>query len=440
MRVINGILFIYHHPPMINAPTIMEHVDSFAKHSQFKIWTMNTEFGFPHRMGELQFKIIVLHYSLFGFVPTQLNPTQLSSKFLHYIEQCKESYKIAFFQDEHHYCQRRFNFLNSYNINCVYTLVEPAYFKDTYQKYTKVPKLIYNIPGYVSDDMIEKARKHSKPHHDRSIDVGYRGRQLLYYMGEGAQEKYVIGTQFKEHASKLGLKLDIKTEEETRLYGHSWYNFLGNCKACLGVEAGVSIFDTEDVARTEYEYLIRENPGMTFEQMSERLLKYYEWNIPYRTISPRHFESAAFRNCQILYEGKYSGIMEPMVHYIPLKKDFSNFDEVMQLFQNKQFCKQITDNCYRDIIASGKYNYRRFIDSFDQELLSTGFISDITQEEIWAVHKALELTPAYRIHKYLTRTTKRIIKAPYYHAYPGKKIIVSLGRPAFKLFERTINR
>ena len=294
MGIVNGILFVYHHPPRVNAQTIMEHVNSFGKYSQFKVWSINTDSGFPRKLGNLQFRVMVLHYSLFGFTPAQL-----PEEFMQYLGQCENSYKIAFFQDEHHYCQRRFNFLNDYNINCVYTLVEPAYFKDTYRKYTKVPELIYNIPGYVDDGMVEQAQKYTKPDCDRSIDVGYRGRQLLYYMGEGAQEKYVIGTQFKERASRLGLKMDIKTTEETRLYGDAWYNLLGNCRACLGVEAGVSIFDIEDTVRLEHDHLIADNPQMTFEQMSEQLLGPWEWNIPYRTISPRHFESAAFRNCQI---------------------------------------------------------------------------------------------------------------------------------------------
>ena len=78
--MINGILFVYHHPPVINAPTIMEHVNSFSKHSQFKVWAINTESGFPPKLSNLQFQIIVLHYSLFGFTPAQL-----SEGFLEYL-------------------------------------------------------------------------------------------------------------------------------------------------------------------------------------------------------------------------------------------------------------------------------------------------------------------------------------------------------------------
>ena len=64
----------------------------------------------------------------------------------------------------------------------------------------------------------------------------------------------------------------------------------------------------------------------------------WEDNVYYRTISPRHFEAAAFRICQVLFEGRYSGVLEPMVHYIPLKKDFSNIDEVIRRISRTPRC------------------------------------------------------------------------------------------------------
>ena len=80
------------------------------------------------------------------------------------------------------------------------------------------------------------------------------------------------------------------------------------------------------------------------EEAYELLLYQYEDNIPYRTISPRHFEASALRLCQILLEGKYSGVMRPMVHYIPLKKDFSNFDEV-RIWIARDSSQQLSIQC-----------------------------------------------------------------------------------------------
>ena len=77
------------------------------------------------------------------------------------------------------------------------------------------------------------------PEEQRTIDIGYRGRRLAYYMGRGAQEKHEIGRGVLERAAAAGLRVDIDTEESSRLYGVSWYRFMANCRAVLGVEAGV---------------------------------------------------------------------------------------------------------------------------------------------------------------------------------------------------------
>jgi hypothetical protein len=94
--------------------------------------------------------------------------------------------------------------------------------------------------------------------------------------------------------------------------------------------------------------------------------------IPIRTISPRHFEAAILRVCQILFEGQYAGIMQPMVHYLPLKKDFSNFEEVIRLFRDPQFCHAITENAYRDLILSGRYTYQLLVEKTDRILEENG--------------------------------------------------------------------
>lgn len=421
---VNGVLLLYHHPLRINAPTIMEHVNIFKQHSRFQVWKVNTELGFPEGLGKLQFRLILLHYSLFG-----TGRYYLGSKFLSYIEQSQVSYKIAFFQDEYRYCQPRFSFLNRYEIDCVYTLVEPAYFKDVYQKYTNVPKLVYNLTGYVSDDLVTLAQELTKPDEERQIDVGYRGRRLPFYMGKGAQEKHEIAVKFREQAAGLGLKLDLETDEHKRIYGEAWYEFLANCRAVLGVEAGVSIFDIEDVVRVTCERLLASQPKITFEEVSEQVLQAWEGNIFHRTISPRHFEAAAFRICQILFEGKYSGVLEPMVHYIPLKKDFSNFDHVIRMFKDKQLRRELTENAYRDLIASGRYSYRRFIEDFDQELLAAGFQPDMAIEDIEQVTILLEQGRDYR-------EFRGNIKAAVYYPLVGNKLVRFFVKPVLQLYRR----
>ena len=47
-------------------------------------------------------------------------------------------------------------------------------------------------------------------------------------------------------------------------------------------------------------------------------------------ISPRHLEACATRTCQVLVEGEYSGVLRPGEHYIPVRKDLSNLDDVLE--------------------------------------------------------------------------------------------------------------
>jgi hypothetical protein len=414
---VDGILMLYHHWLAPNAPTIMEHVGAFERYSRFKVWAVNTEMGYPGALDSLDFRIVVLHYSIFGWLPFCI-----SDRFLRYLEASRASFKVAFFQDECRYWPQRAEFINRSQINCVYTLVEPKYFGATYQKYTRSPKLVYTLPGYVGDELVFLASHLSKPSADRTIDIGYRGRQLPYLYGRGAMEKHWIGIRFRDLAGGLGLKLDIESEERKRIYGEKYYAFLANCRAVLGVEAGVSIFDIDDVVRPQYEKLLAENPRISFEEAYAQLLHRYEDNIPYRTISPRHFEAAALRVCQILFEGKYSGVMEPMVHYISLKKDFSNFAEVVRLFKDERLRQEIVDNAYRDLIASGRYSYRRFVESFDQELLSAGFAPGITPSQSDEVTNLLDRGSTYRLLRARATSLR-------YRQFPGRRFVKLFARP-----------
>lgn len=374
---IDGVLLIYHRPALVqDAATVVDNIDAFARYSRFKVWSVNTEYGFPVALDDLCFRVIVLHYSLFGGGAYFIDP-----RFQDYLGKSKTSYKIAFFQDEFRYCQKRFGFLNRHGIDCVYTLVEPAFFYATYKKYTSVPKLVSHIPGYVSDGLLKAAEQFATRDRDRTVDIAYRGRPLEFYMGKGAQEKSGIAIEFLKRAAGLNLQLDIERTERKRIYGDAWYRFTANCRGFLGVEAGVSIFDLEDTVRIECEKRLSMNPKITFEELHDQYLYQWEDNIPYRTISPRHFEAAAFRVCQILFEGKYSGILQPMVHYIPLKKDFSNFHEVIRLFSDPSIRRELTENAYKDLIASGKYSYERFIEEFDTHLKDVGLRSDACDDD-----------------------------------------------------------
>jgi hypothetical protein len=365
--MLRGGLLLYHFPNAFwfkNAATIMDHVGAFERYSRFGIQTLNTDFALPRAIAELDFQLVIVHYSVMG-----AGEYALSEDHLEWLRSSR-GYKVLFAQDENRYCGHRFWFCDEAGFDTIYTLLELPEARRVYGERTGVPNLRTNLPGYVSEHMIDRGERFRLPDDQRPIDIGYRGRQIPAYSGRGGYEKQTIGRRFAELGAGSGLVLDIEVGEGDRLYGDDWFRFLGRCKGVLGVESGVSIFDIDDRVVSEYEERAARGEEATPETLSGAAE--LEGNIHYRTISPRHFEAAVVRNCQILFEGRYSGVMEPMVHYIPLRKDFSNFDEVVRLFRNGDVRRALTENAHRDLIASGRYTYEVLIRGFDEDMLAAG--------------------------------------------------------------------
>jgi hypothetical protein len=363
-RQIDAVLLIYHHPVVANAPTIMEHVTSFERYSRFPIVKVNTELGLDPRLRDLRFPVVVFHYSLFGSERHLIGPPWYD-----YLETLRDAYKVALFQDEYHGCPKRFAFIDTWDVRCVYTLYDPRHWHELYLKYTKAARVRHTLAGYVDEAALECRRRWVRAAAPRPIDVGYRARQLPFYMGAGGQEKWWVARDFLARAASLDLVTDISWREEDRIYGNDWYRFMASCRGMLGAESGVSISDPEGDFIVAYRALLAEHPDIDFEEVSERLLCRYENNIPLRTISPRCFEAAALDTCQLLLEGDYNGVLVPWRHYLPLKKDFSNFDDVMRAFNDPATRNAVVEAAFQDLVASGKYSYRSFVQGFDDALV-----------------------------------------------------------------------
>ncbi len=403
MGVANAVL-LYHNSIKKNANTIMEHVNAFKKYSILQPILINTEFGSPALLFACKFDVIILHYSLFGSdnycIDDWLEKYIIDSK----------SYKIAFFQDEYHFFPKRCTFIDRCNIDVLYTLLDETYHDQTYYKFSNIKKVYSTLTGYVDDEMVKNARCAYKDFSNRTIDVGYRARKLPFYMGKGAQEKHEISNVFREKTEKTNLKLDISTDECDRLYGKKWTDFLSECQAVLGVEAGVSLFDVTGSIKDLCENEIRINPEISFEEISQKFLMDQDELIQYRQLSPRHFESAALKVCQILYEGYYNGVMKPGIHYISLKKDFSNIDEVINQYSDINTRIKLVNQAYEDLILSGKYAYKEFIKGFDEQTYSSINLELIAEIKVNVINNfILSLDFPFRMTKrYLEYIYKKI--------------------------------
>jgi len=356
-------LLIHRLPLTSFASTISEHVLAFPLYSDHDITLLNVELGLPDKLVSREFDIIVLHYSLFGTYPFRL-----SDRFLDFLLAQAKTLKVAFFQDEYQFCQQRFDFINKYKIDVIYSLFTPEYAERIYLENTTCSSVFYTLPGYISESLIKNSDDYLNRNEKRKIDVGYRSRTLPFFMGKGAKEKSEIGKIFMEKTRDTGLVCDISAREEDRLYGAKWHEFLANCRFSLGVEAGVSVVDLTGEIRLQVDQFIKENPSCDFSEVHKEVLSSHENNIFYRTISPRIFEAAAFRVCMILFPGSYSGILKPNIHYIELEKDFSNLNKVLKKMRDRELVRTMVQRTYDDLIGSDLYHYRNFIRGFDLQI------------------------------------------------------------------------
>lgn len=274
--------------------------------------------------------------------------------------------KMMMKQDEQNRYQVLTDYLAANRFDALLTCLPARHWRDIYPA-SLLPDLCFvqTMTGYVTDQMRELGRTATQE--ERDIDIGYRGsRQQLHY-GMLCWEKQAIGDFFQDVGRHRGLRTDISSRAEDRLTGDAWFTFLLRCRATLGVESGASIFDPDGgIAEACADYQ-RRHPDADFSEIHRAVLAPHEGRVHYNQVSPRHFEAAACRTLQILYEGGYSGILLPWRHYVPLRRDHANLDEVLAVLSDQDRVHEITDCAFDEIILNPAYHYRHYARLVDDE-------------------------------------------------------------------------
>ena len=303
---------------------------------------------------------MVVHYSIYTISDAYLHPTWVQA-----IREAK-TVRVMFIQDEYRQVNDFVQRMREMDVDILFTCVPFPEVTKVYPK-EKLPRvrIFCTLTGFTPESL---ARTRPDFVSDRPIDVGYRARSIGYWFGELGQEKVRVASRFLKLTRGMGLNCDISTREEDRIYGSGWVRFLRSCRCVLGTESGASVFDfTGDIAHKTQEY-VAENPGATFEETRERCFPDQDGRIRINQISPRVFESIACGACLVLFEGAYSGIIRPGEHFIPLRKDFSDLDEVVRKIKDKEYCRAMAERAYRDVVVPGRYSYRAFAEGFDRAL------------------------------------------------------------------------
>lgn len=343
--------------------TVAEHLEGFRKHSRHRFFFLPaTEFvgladGKDARLDLSCYDALAIHYSVRVSVRGHLSSG---------VAAAVSSYrgpKLLFAQDEYDNVETTRRWMERLGIDALFTNVPQdgldfVYPRSRFARVDFIPTLTGYVPENPSIDAF------ALPMAERKLRIAYRGRSLAHHYGALSREKYSIGVDVRRLAQARGLAVDIEVDEGKRIYGSDWYRFIGSARATLGTESGSNVFDIDGGLAK----LAQEHAGLPFEAFAERYLKEHEGLVRMNQISPKIFEAIRLRTALVLFEGEYSGAVRAGEHYIPLKKDYSNIDEVFARLEDVAFLEAMTERAYRDVIASGRYSLRRFVEGVDDYL------------------------------------------------------------------------
>lgn len=331
--------------------TIIEHLDSFKKYSRHNIFYVIGTLDIACNSAINFADVIIIHYSVRLSLSQYISP-QVAEQVSNF-----KGLKILFIQDEYENTYQAHDWIRKLGINIVFTCV-PTQFIDCVYPKSKFPNVTFinNLTGYIPEISLT-----TPPLDQRENVIVYRGRSLGYWYGSLGQEKYEIGVKMKDICKKHQIQVDIECEDTKRFNNSGdWYNFLLSGRATLATESGANIFDWDGTLKTSIQAYLQENPKVTYQEIAKIFLK-EDGAILMNQISPKIFQAIMCRTALILYEGEYSGVVLPGKHYISLRKDWKNIEEVIESLKDLSYISQMTEKAYNDIIKSGKYTYQSFI-------------------------------------------------------------------------------
>jgi glycosyltransferase involved in cell wall biosynthesis len=387
--------------------TLHEHLSAFLRYSRHSI-TLIPGAGTVPGLDEQKYKLtldsfdaVLIHYSVRLSLENHISAGAAAAIAAY------NGPKVLFIQDEYENTYNAQRWIKTLGISAIFTTVPLDQVTRVYpaERFGHID-FVPTLTGYVPES--PKLDLFARPLSERRLMIGYRGRQLPFQYGNLGHEKYRIGIEMRRLAEARGIAIDIEVDDHQRIYGEEWYAFLGRCRATLGTESGANIFDFDGTLKA----LSEQHRELGFAEFHDRFLSKRDGEIRMNQVSPKIFEAIRLRTALILFEGEYSGFVKPDVHFIPLKKDFSNVEEVFDKIADDAFLTELTDRAYRDVIESERFSYREFIHSVDSYLdlkLPSSLRAKLLSVPVFAVNSDGEISLLWPSEKLSRLTGKTLL-------------------------------
>lgn len=307
----------------------------------------------PGYVAELDFDAIVLDVTFLTARWASLDFLQARKDAYAFVRESAAA-KIAFPQDEYDCHVLLDDWMCEWNVDVVFSVIASGW-DVLYPRFHKQGNIRLGYTGYIDESLINRL---TKPFPQRAIDIGYRARKLPPYFGRIGQAKWTIGRDVAQLSRQTNLNINIELGDQGTLFGEAWLNFIDDSKFTLGANSGSSLLDpTGEIQRHVRAYLA-ENPDATFEAVEAACFPGQEGLHSFTAISPRVLEAALLDSAQILVDGEYSGIVKPGEHYIPIREDASNFDEVCAAMSDSAEVIKMIKRCRETILSVDALRYR----------------------------------------------------------------------------------
>jgi len=191
----------------------------------------------------------------------------------------------------------------------------------------------------------------------RPVSIGFRGSIYPYFIGD--QERTRLLVDIPSRAKRQELAVDMAFNSMER---HQWAHFLQTLQCIPGAEAGTYYLEKTDHTQRQVIAYLKRHPHASFDDVYDRFFKNYRSPVSGKAISSRHFEAMGTQTCQILLEGDYNGILEAGKHYIPVRKDLSNLDDVLRQIRDQDYTRQIARQSHELALSAHTYTHR--VDAF----------------------------------------------------------------------------
>lgn len=303
--------------------------------------------------------------------------------------------KIAMPQDEFIHTDVLCDFLVEVGATHVLSAGTRATAEQIYRRRLPRARLESKLTGYLEAGTLETVEALAEAAPERSVDVGYRAWHAEPWLGEHGRLKVRVAEEALARAARFPeLRFDVSTDEGATFVGTGWYEFLLRCRATLGAEGGASVLDRDGAIRARTHRYVAQHPGASFEEIREACFPGQDGSLRLFAIGPRHLEACATRTCQVLVEGEYQGILRPNLDYLPIRRDFSNLDEILGLLARRDpAVEAVAASAHERVVRSGLYTYASFVRRVEERILAPWhrrpFLARPTAAEALAIDEAI---------------------------------------------------